>query len=230
MDIAFRARNVVISESLRRVTREKVIRVGALCGIERADVCFSVARNPRIAEREVCAITLFGSGHILRAEAAATEVSVAADRVVGNLEQRAHRLRGRLLGRRAFEGCRGPRGCRGARCPVCATAASAGSVHFPTNWSVGGSRPSAGHGGDAGEAAGMGITDAQSEPVTPEEAALEMGERDRDIFFFVNIETGRPAALRRRSDGDIALFDPSAFDPSAFDQSAFDGAAAEATI
>ncbi|HEY2428372.1 MAG TPA: hypothetical protein VGI06_05550, partial [Acidimicrobiales bacterium] len=62
MDIAFRVRNVEVPDSLRRVTLAKVTRLGDWCGIDRADVCFSEERNPRIAEREVCEITLFGQG------------------------------------------------------------------------------------------------------------------------------------------------------------------------
>ncbi len=43
--------------------------------------------------------------------------------------------------------------------------------------------------------------------MTPEEAALEMGEQGSEIYFFVNAETGRPAAVYHRNNGDIALFD-----------------------
>ncbi len=56
----------------------------------------------------------------------------------------------------------------------------------------------------------MGISDSGTEPMTPEEAALEMGEQGSDILFFVNAETGRPAAVYRRGDGDIALADVAA--------------------
>jgi hypothetical protein len=52
----------------------------------------------------------------------------------------------------------------------------------------------------------MGINDSMAEPMTPEEAALEMGEQGNEIYFFLNAETGRPAAVYHRN-GDIALFD-----------------------
>ncbi len=44
----------------------------------------------------------------------------------------------------------------------------------------------------------MGIRDSSTEPMTPEEAALEMGERGSDILFFVNAETGGAAVVYRR--------------------------------
>jgi putative sigma-54 modulation protein len=200
MDIAFRVRNVEVPDSLKRVTLDKVIQLADRCGLDRADVCFSEQRNPRIAEREVCEITLFGQGRVLRAQAAATEVAVAADRVVGQLQQRAERFRGRLVGRR-----------RPRRCPEIIHAPSdrLGSVHFRANWSTGGSEAAAVNRVvcDAGEAADRGVTGSESEPVTPEEAALEMGERGTDIFFFLNAETGRPAVVYRRADGNIAVFE-----------------------
>jgi putative sigma-54 modulation protein len=156
MDIAFRARNVEVPDGLRHATVDKVARLGSRCGIDRAEVCFSEERNPRISEREVCEITLFGPGGVLRAQAAATDVAVAADRVVGKLEQRADRLRGRRMDRL---------GRRSRR-----------SVHSPAD-----------------------------EPMTPEEAALEMVARGGDISFFVNAETGRAAVVYRRTDGDVGV-------------------------
>jgi ribosomal subunit interface protein len=200
MEIAFRVRNVEVPDNLRRVTLEKVRRLAGQCGIDRVEVCFTEERNPRIAEREVCEITLFAPGRIVRAHAAATEVSVAVDRVVGKLEQRADRFRGRRL-----RGRRHPPDCVRT---INATGVGDGSVHFPTNWSAARGEAVAVDYvvGDAGEAAFMGINDSMAEPMTPEEAALEMGEQGNEIYFFLNAETGRPAAVYHRN-GDIALFD-----------------------
>ncbi len=236
MDIAFRVRNVEVPDSLRRVTLDKVTRLAGWCGVEWADVCFSEERNPRIAEREVCEITLFARGRVLQAQAAATEVAVAADRVVGKLEQRAARFRGRtgrgnrsgdrwggsvyrsedLSGGSVYRSGDGS----GDRCPdrrysprctqvIRPTSDCDGSVHFQANWSTAGREPDAADEavGDAGEAADTGFSDSDRESLTPEEAALEMGERGNDIFFFVNAETGRLAVVYRRRDGDVALVD-----------------------
>ncbi|MDQ6615808.1 MAG: HPF/RaiA family ribosome-associated protein [Actinomycetota bacterium] len=199
MDIAFRARHVEVPESLRLLTLAKVTRLAAPCAIDRVDVCFWQERNPRIAEREVCEITLFAPGRVVRAHAAATDVAVAAERVVNKLAQRADRLRGRRSGRRY------PRPwAAGLRAP----SGHFGSVHFRANWTAAGNEPGAvdQNVGDAGEAADMGIRDSSDQPMTPEEAALEMGERGSDIFFFLNAETDRPAVVYRRMDGNIALF------------------------
>lgn len=200
MEIAFRVRGVEVPEPLRRVTEAKVIRLAEPCGIDRAVVCFSEERNSRIAEREVCQITLFGSGPILRAHAAAADVRVAAERVVSKLEQRAERFRGRRLGRRP------PRWCGGV---VSTAAGGDGWVHFPANRSTARREPGAVDlvVTSAEDVTGTGVRVAGAELMTPEEAALEMSEWGRDILFFVNAETGRPAVVYCRTDGDIALYD-----------------------
>jgi len=94
MDIAFRARNIEIPELVRSRTLERVTRLGRALATDREDVCFTEERNPRIAERAVCEITLCGR-RILRAQAAATDPAVAAGRVLEKLRHRTERLRGR---------------------------------------------------------------------------------------------------------------------------------------
>jgi len=205
MDIAFRIRDVEVSDSLRNATREKVTILAGRCGIDRADVCFSEQRNPRVAERELCAITLFGGGRILRAEAAATEVSVAADRVMGKLEQRANRLRGRLMGRRFSRAWGGPGWVAAPIVAAGLVGSSTASVDFPDNWSAVGGNSGVEPLGYAGASADMGIGDAPADPMTPEEAAMDMAEQGSDIYFFMNAETGRAAVVYRRCDGDIAV-------------------------
>jgi hypothetical protein len=67
-----------------------------------------------------------------------------------------------------------------------------------------------------GQAAGDAGADRADEtrPMTPEGAALEMAARGRDLLFFVNAETGRPAVVYTRQDGDIAVIDATAGRPA----------------
>ena len=195
MDIVFRARNVEVPEGLRRTTLERVARLAGRYGAERAVVCFFAERNPRIAEREVCEITLFRRGRIVRAQMSATAPSVAAERVLVKLQHRAGRLHGRQTGRR-YDGC-------------------TGSVHFPPHrHPAAGDRDGAGGFGDilgggvsAGETNNVMTKDCRTEPMSPEEAALQMAGRDGDIYFFINAETARTAAVYRRPDGNVGLID-----------------------
>lgn len=203
MDIAIRSRNVEVSAALRNTVEEKVTRLTRyLDGMERADVVFSEERNPRIADKEVCEVTMHGHGHIVRAKAAASDAFAAVDRVVDKLEHRMEKLKGKLIGRSH------PR--------------RHGSVEFAAR-----SAPDTEEAEDAGFD-GRALDDAFDDgldgsrvvqarivktkqfaikPMTPEEAALQMDLLGHDFFFFTNAETGRAAVVYRRADGDIGLID-----------------------
>ncbi len=100
MQIAIRHGKVDVSPTLRETVVEKVGRVGRFYdGIERAEVRFIEEVNPRIADREVCEVTMHGHGHVVRARAAATDPFAAVDRVVDKLENQMTKLKGKLLGR-----------------------------------------------------------------------------------------------------------------------------------
>src|SRR5687768_15812961 len=100
MEIAMTGRHVELTAALRAAVSEKVTRAARhLDGMDRAEVRFSEERNPRISEKEVCEITIYGHGHIVRAKAAASDVFAAVDRVVDKLEHRMSKLKGKLVNR-----------------------------------------------------------------------------------------------------------------------------------
>jgi putative sigma-54 modulation protein len=190
MDIAVRGRNVDVSDALRAHAVEKVTRLARfLGGIEGADIRFSEERNPRIPEREVCEVTLYGRGRTVRARAAAGDTAAAVDRVIDKLEHRMEKLKGKLIGRSH------PR--------------RHGSVDFRTH------RSDSDLGGpdDAEEAEGDGqakIVKTKAfdiKPMTPEEAVLQMELLGHGFFLFTNVETARAAVVYRRNDGNVGLID-----------------------
>jgi putative sigma-54 modulation protein len=203
MDIAIASRNMEVSDSLRTTVEEKVNRLERfLDGMERAEVRFFEERNPRIAEREVCEVTMHGHGHIVRARAAATDVFAAVDRVVDKLEHRMEKLKGKLVGR----------------------------SHPRRHGSVNSHRHGVDSDGSGAELDDSGFDDVDVDgldglgngarivktkqfaikPMTPEEAALQMDLLGHDFFFFTNAETGRAAVVYRRNDGHIGLIDATA--------------------
>jgi putative sigma-54 modulation protein len=100
LQIAIRHGKVDVSPTLRATVVEKVGRIGRFYeGMERAEVRFLEEANPRIADREVCEVTMHGHGHVVRARAAATDPFAAVDRVVDKLEHQTTKLKGKLLGR-----------------------------------------------------------------------------------------------------------------------------------
>jgi putative sigma-54 modulation protein len=207
VDIAIASRNMEVSESLRNTVEEKVTRLGRfLDGMERAEVRFFEERNPRIAEREVCEVTMHGHGHIVRARAAATDVFAAVDRVVDKLEHRMEKLKGKLVGR-SHPRRHGSVNSRRHRVD------SDGSVLDDEELD-----DSAFDDVDGLDGLGSGRNGARIvktkqfaiKPMTPEEAALQMDLLGHDFFFFTNAETSRAAVVYRRTDGHIGLIDATA--------------------
>ncbi len=189
MDISIQGRNVEVSEVLKATVEEKVTRLGRyLDSMERAEVRFLEERNPRIADKEVCEVTVVGHGHIVRARAAATDTFAAVDRVVDKLEHRMEKLKGRLIGRshprRHAGGVPGPE-------------ASAAVLDDDSDEE------------DVADEQPRIIRTVQSDakPMTPEEAALELDLLGRGFILFTNAETGRAAVVYRRKDGQIGLID-----------------------
>ena len=106
MEITVSARHIDISPALRAAAEEKFGRLSRFGdGFERAEVHFVEERNPRIAAREVCEVTVEGGGRRLRAKAAAADTFAAIDLVVEKLE---HQLHAEDEGRRPQHGARLP--------------------------------------------------------------------------------------------------------------------------
>jgi putative sigma-54 modulation protein len=183
MDIAIRGRHIEVSDSLRSSVEEKIARLSRFVdGMERAEVRFSEERNHRIAEREVCEVTVHGHGHVVRARASAPDTFAAVDRVVDKLEHQMVKLKGKLLGR-SHPRQAGP-----------AAGASAVAVEEEA-------------GDDAGIARIVKTKRFAIKPMTPEEAALQLDLLGHGFYFFTNSETDRAAVVYRRHDGHIGLID-----------------------
>jgi ribosome hibernation promoting factor len=190
LEITVSARHTEVSDALRLAAIEKIGRLSRfLEGMDRAEVHFEEERNPRIADREVCEVTLEGHGHHVRCKVTAPDGFVAVDRAVEKLEQQLYKLKTKL--QRRHHGGRRNGGGAGAGAKVEAADAE----------------------GDADGAAvdgGPRIVKTKQhalKPMTPAEAALQLELVAHDFYFFTNAETDRAAVLYRRADGDFGLID-----------------------
>lgn len=190
MRISIRHRNVDVADELRAAVEDKLTRVARhVDGMDSADVRFTEERNPRIAEKEICEVTMHGHGHIVRAKAAAHDPLVAVDRVVEKLEHRIEKLKGRLSGR-----------SHAKRRPPVDSPPDRASAH--------GAVDDADEGHVFEDQARIVKTKQFAiKPMTPEEAALQMELLGHDFFLFTNAETTRAAVVYRRSDGYIGLIE-----------------------
>ena len=192
MDVTVSGRHTEVSEALRAVAEEKIGRLARFVdGMDRAEVHFFVERNPRIADKEVCEVTLEGHGHHVRCRVAAPDGFAAIDRAVEKLEHQLHKLKSKLLRRHAP-----PRRGDGTR-------AATGDLELADDL----------FGGEAQQRDGderpriVKTKRFAMKPMPPEEAALQMDLLGHDFFFFANSDTGRSAVVYRRADGDVGLID-----------------------
>jgi putative sigma-54 modulation protein len=196
MDITIAGRKVEVSRSVRDAVEEKVGRLGRfLDGMDRAEVLFTEERNPRISEKEVCEVTLYGHGHVVRARAAASEAVAALDLVVGKLTHRLEKLKGKLVSRShpRRHGSEDHFTIPGEliETPDVDSTEDDDGMGFPPDRRIVRSKQFA------------------IKPMTPEEAALQMELLGHDFFLFTNADTSGAAVVYRRNDGDVGLIEGS---------------------
>jgi putative sigma-54 modulation protein len=98
VDVSVSARHVELTAAQRATIVEKVGRLDRfLDGMDRAEVHLFEERNPRIADKDVCEVTLDGHGHHVRVKAVASAPLAAVDLAVAKLEQKLHRLKTKLV-------------------------------------------------------------------------------------------------------------------------------------
>jgi putative sigma-54 modulation protein len=100
MQVTVSSRHTDVSDALRVTANQKIGRLSRyLAPLDRAEVHFYEERNPRIADREVCEVTLQGRGHRVFCKAAAPDGFAAIDLAVTKLEHQLHRIKSRNLDR-----------------------------------------------------------------------------------------------------------------------------------
>jgi putative sigma-54 modulation protein len=195
VDIAIRSRNGELSEALKSTVEEKVTRLARfLDDVERAEVNFSEERNPRIAAKEVCEVTMHGRVSTVRAHAAAADALGAIDLVIDKLEHRMEKVKGKREVR-----------SHGRRHGSVDFAADGGETTRPAD-----EMEDLEVGAEPAELGRNRIVKSKKfamKPMTPEEAVLQMEQLGHQFFFFANSETGATGVVYRRTDGFVGLID-----------------------
>ena len=201
MQIRVSTRHTTVREHERELIVDKIDRLGKyLPGMELAEVHFSAERNPRIADKEVCEVTLKGHGHHVRCRANGPDHLTAVDRAIAKLENKLHRLKTKLA--------RKPNHRETSKAKLWATATtdlpaaevilSDSEVDHDVVVDGSGAHP---------ELKIVRTKKVEKLILTAHEAAERMDLISHDFYFFTNVETGRPAVVYIREDGDIGLID-----------------------
>jgi putative sigma-54 modulation protein len=173
------------------MAEEKIGRLGRFVeGLETAEVHFSEHKNPRIADKEVCEVTIEGHGHHVRCKVQAPDGFQAVDKAYEKLEHQLHKLKTKLSRRN--------HGRPKAHKKVDALGAVAVPIDDIVEEEV------------ETEAPLPQIVKSKRfaiHPMTADEASERMELLGHGFFFFTNIETSRSAVVYRRDDGNVGLID-----------------------
>jgi putative sigma-54 modulation protein len=187
-------RHTEVPESLRVMAEEKIGRLGRfLDGLDHAEVHFWEHKNPRIADKEVCEVTIEGHGHHVRCKVQAPDGYQAIDKAYEKLEHQLHKLKTKLSRRQ--------QGRPKAHKKVDALGAVAIVEPDVIDEAV-----------EADDEFDVGPKIVKSKrfaihPMSADEAAERMELIGHGFFFFTNVDTSRSAVVYRRDDGNVGLID-----------------------
>jgi ribosomal subunit interface protein len=198
-DIVIKGRHVEVPAQLRAHMEDKLAKVSKLAPkAMRVDVQISRERNPRLAE--ICdrvELTCVSAGPVIRAEAAAPEMTEAFDLAWAKLESRLRRAADRK------------RVHRGVRTPISVASATAGlAAAVPPSNHV-----------DSAEAADETASEVDgsdgpmvvreklhvASPMTLDQALYEMELVGHAFFLFADRDTGLPSVVYRRQAYDYGV-------------------------
>lgn len=183
MDVVIRGRGVEVSEALRASALKQLQRLERFANDSaRAEVDFSVERNPRIADSHSCEILFHLKGHVLKGHGAAEEPFAAVAIAFEKVEHQVKRVKEKRVTRTH------PRTSRlGSLDQAFGDSQEEQDEHEPSRI--------------------VKTKQFSIKPMSAEEAALQMDLLGHSFFFFTSSETGRAAVLYRRNDGNLGLIE-----------------------
>jgi putative sigma-54 modulation protein len=180
MRLQVKGKNVEVSEAMRAYAEEKLGRLDRqLADPTRVELELAVEKNPSIAANHVAEATVWTKGPVLRAKEASSDMRASIDLLVDKLERQVSRYREKRQRRgHRHEG---------------AAAADEGTYKV-TN-----------------EEGGPVIVKTKQfamNPMSAEEAVLQLELVGHDFFVFRNDETDQINVVYRRRDGGYGLIEP----------------------
>ena len=179
MRLQVKGRNVEVSDSIRRYAEEKLARLERqLADPTQVELELTIEQNPSIADDHVAEATIWTKGPTIRARESSTAFEASIDQLVDKLERQVTRYRAKRSRRET------------------ARRANGNAVDEPRF--------------SAEQLERMIVKSKQFDlqPLTPEEATVELELIGHDFFVFANNETGRTNVVYRRRDGGYGLIEP----------------------
>ena len=179
MRLEVKGRNVEVNDSIRRYAEDKLDKIEKqLPEPTQIEVELTLETNPSIAEDHVAEGTVWTKGSTLRARERSVGFETSIDLLADKLERQVKRYREKRSRRETGRRANG---------------------HLADEPAF------------SGEQLERMIVKSKQfdlQPLTPEEATVELELIGHDFFVFVNIETGAQNVVYRRRDGGYGLIEP----------------------
>jgi ribosome hibernation promoting factor len=187
MRLQVKGKNVEVSEAMRTYAEEKLGRLDRqLADPTRVELELAVEKNPSIADNHIAEATVWTKGPVLRAKEASADMRASIDLLVDKLERQVSRYREKRQrrGHRHGDAHRGDHGRGGGEA----------GTYTKTN-----------------EEGGPVIVKTKQfamNPMSAEEAVLQLELVGHDFFVFRNEESDQINVVYRRRDGGYGLIEP----------------------
>jgi putative sigma-54 modulation protein len=180
MQFQVKGRNLEVSDAIRSYAEQKLAKLERQLNDPRVELELAIERNPSIAANHVAEATIWTRGPVLRAREASSDMRASIDQLVEKLERQVTRYRtqGRTRRRKA---ARAAHESAEEVMPVVA---------------------------DEEEPLIVKTKQFTVNPMTPEEAVLQLELIGHDFFVFRSADSGEMNVVYRRRDGDYGLIEP----------------------
>jgi len=183
MEILVRGKNCIVSPELKETAQEKVGKITRFTpDATRVEVDFVEMKNPSIAARQQCEVTVHLKKQLVKAHASAAEPEAALDLVVDKVEHQVSKIKDKRVKRSHPRGRLHHNGL-GEVIPI--------DDAFDLQE----------------EARFVKSKQFVTTPMGPDEAAVQMDLLGHDFYLFTNSETGHAAVVYRRNDGHLGLIE-----------------------
>jgi putative sigma-54 modulation protein len=179
MQFQVKGRNLEVSDAIRSYAEQKLAKLDRQLQDPRVELELAVERNPSIAANHVAEATIWTNGPVLRAREASSDMRASIDQLVEKLERQVTRYR--KQGRSRRRKAARANGPLDDATPVVADEAEPLIVktkQFTVN------------------------------PMTPEDAVLQLELIGHDFFVFRSADSGDVNVVYRRRDGNYGLIEP----------------------
>jgi putative sigma-54 modulation protein len=174
-----KGRNLEVSDAIRSYAEQKLAKLERQLNDPRVELELAVERNPSIAANHVAEATIWTQGPVLRAREASSDMRASIDQLVEKLERQVKRYRTQGKARRR----------RAAR----------------SNESTNDVMPVV-H--DEAEPLIVKSKQFTVNPITPEDAVVQLELIGHDFFVFRSADSGEVNVVYRRRDGNYGLIEP----------------------